>query len=100
MNDLNNVSLIGRLTHDLDLKSVGDNGNVTEFTIAVNRGKEADYVRCEAWNGVAEAATGHLEEGDRVAVDGRIAQDSWETGGEDRDRLKVVADQVQFLNRT
>ena len=59
---LNQVVLIGRLTHDPELRYTPGNGvAVTTFTIAVDRpyanqqgAREADFIRIVAWRKLAE----------------------------------------------
>ena len=54
---LNNVVLVGRLTADPEVKEVGKEGKVVNFTIAVQRtyktsegNYDADFIQCNVWN--------------------------------------------------
>ena len=53
---LNNVSLVGRLTKDAELRYTPSNVAVATFTLAVNRtfknengDREADFINCVMW---------------------------------------------------
>lgn len=70
----NVVALVGRLTKDVDVKSVGDN-NVCNFTLAVNRpvkDGEADFIQCQAWNKQADFIGAYLSKGSLVAITGSL----------------------------
>jgi single-strand DNA-binding protein len=99
---MNNVSLIGNLATEVDLKDVGEDRKVATFLLAVDRpGPDAgaDFVRISVWNKAAEACQRHIGKGRRVAVDGRIRSRSWEAeDGTRRSAVEVVAHRVQFLD--
>ncbi len=105
---LNKVFLIGNLTRDPDLRSLANGASVCEFGIAMNRryisnGREMDeacFVDIVVWGKSAENCRQFLEKGSLVMVEGRLQLDQWEdrNGGGKRSRLRVVAEQVQFLN--
>ena len=97
---MNNVSLIGNLASEVDLKEVGDK-QVANFLLAIDRpGKDAgaDFVRISAWEKQAEMCARYLSKGRRVAIDGRLRSRSWEEEGKRRSAVEVVANRVQFLS--
>ena len=58
---INNVTLVGRLTKDPELKYTPSNVAVATFTLAVNRNfkgangeREADFINCMMWRKQAE----------------------------------------------
>jgi single-strand DNA-binding protein len=99
---MNNVSLIGNLATEVDLKEVAGDRKVANFTLAVDRpGQDAgaDFVRIAVWNKQAETCERYLGKGRRVAVDGRLRSSSWEAeDGTRRSAVEVVAHRVQFLD--
>ena len=98
---MNVVTLIGNLATEVELKDVGEDRQVANFLLAVNRpGKdEADFVRLSTWNKQAETCARYLTKGKRVAVDGRLRSSSWEDAeGNKRSAVEVVANRVQFLS--
>ena len=97
---MNNVSLIGNLATDVDLRQVRDK-HVVSFLLAIDRpGKDAgaDFVGVSAWEKQAEMCARYLSKGKRVAVDGRLRSRSWEEEGKRRSAVEVVATRVQFLS--
>ena len=98
---MNVVTLIGNLATDVELRDVGDDRQVANFVLAVDRpGKdEADFVFVSTWNKQAETCARYLTKGKRVAVDGRLRSSSWEdSDGNKRSAIEVVANRVQFLS--
>jgi single-strand DNA-binding protein len=51
------------------------------------------------WDRLAENAAKYLRKGSPVFVEGRLKLDTWEDkeSGQNRQRLRVVADRMQFL---
>ena len=104
---MNNVSLIGRLTIDPEVRYTQTNNTmVVQFNIAVNRPyakpedeQKADFITILAWSKTAEFASKYFKKGQQVGVTGRI-----ETGYyDDKDgkrvyTTKVVADHLYFAD--
>ena len=110
MASLNKVFLLGNLTRDPDLRALPSGSAVCEFGIAVNRrymssnGQEVEepcFVDIVVWGRSAESCKQYLEKGSQVMSEGRLQLDQWEdrNGGGKRSRLRVIAEQVQFLSR-
>ena len=105
---LNKVVLIGRLTRDPELRSTTSNISVTTFTLAVDRRftnqqgeREADFIPIVTWRSLAETCHRYLSKGRLVAVSGRIQVRNYEgSDGQRRYITEVVADEVQFLERS
>ena len=79
---MNNVSLIGRLCKDPDIREVGKGDKATTmatFTLAVDRigSEDADFIRCVMFGKTAEFAEKYLAKGTRVGVTGRIQTGSY-----------------------
>ncbi len=97
---MNNVSLIGNLATDVELREVGADRKVASFLLAVGRGSReggADFVWVSAWERQAELCAEYLAKGRRVGVAGRLKSRTWEQDGRRRDAVEVVADRVDFL---
>lgn len=108
MPSFNSVTLLGNLTRDPELKTLASGGAVANFGLAVNRRwktdgetkEETTFVDCEAWGRTAELIGQYLTKGSACLVQGRLKYDTWEDkDGSRRSRLKVVAEQVQFIDR-
>lgn len=98
---MNSVVLTGNLATDVEVKDVGDDKQVANFVLAVDRGgsEEADFFRVSAWNKQAELCGRYLSKGRRIGVDGRLRSSSWEDGdGNKRSSVDVVAHHIEFLS--
>lgn len=75
---MNRVSLLGRLTKDLELRRTPSGISYCLFTIAVNRpfskdqDQQADFISCVAWRFNAENMVKFLRKGSLIALDGAI----------------------------
>ena len=103
---LNNVVLVGRLTADPEVKEVGKEGKVVNFTIAVQRtyknsegNYDADFIQCNAWNGIAENMSEYVKKGDLVGVKGILQTSTFEDkDGVKRYKTDVRVDKITFLS--
>lgn len=98
---INNVSLTGYLTKDIDLKYTNNGTAVTNFTIAVQRTftnaqgeRETDFIRCIAWRSTAETMSKYLNEGSRIGVTGAIRTGRYD----DKDGKTVFTTDVEVDN--
>ena len=100
---MNNVSLVGNLATEVDLREVSEGKKVASFLLAVNRpGKdsEADFVRVCAWDRQAELCTQYLAKGQQVGIEGRLRSHSWtDDDGKRRSSVEVTAGRVEFMWR-
>lgn len=109
MTDLNHVVLMGRLTKDLgsDERSFGylANGSArANVSIAVNRSKkvgeqwqdETSFFDVAIFGKTAENLKPYLTKGTQIAVDGYLKQDRWESEGQKKSRISIVANTVQL----
>lgn len=110
MASLNKVFLLGNLTRDPDLRGLPSGQNVCELRLAVSRrfqnssGQDVEdtcFVDVVVWGRTAANCKQFLSKGSQVMVEGRLQLDQWEdrNGGGQRQRLRVVAEQIQFMNR-
>lgn len=97
---MNNVSLIGRITKDIELRYTPSGKAVTKFTIAVKRKyskDESDFITIQAWDKTAELVGNYLGKGSLVGIDGRIQTGSYEKDGVKVYTTDVVAENIHFL---
>ena len=104
---MNSVSLVGRLTKDIETKKTSSGLSVASFTVACDRRKSkeaaegeptADFISCVAWRQSADFLGDYARKGDRIGVRGRIQTRNYD----DKDGRKVyvtevVADEVELL---
>ena len=101
---MNNVTLIGRLTRDPELRYISTNQTpVATFTLAVDRpfskDKQADFIRITVFGKQAENCERYLKQGRRSAVQGRIQTGSYKNkDGATIYTTEVIADRVEFLD--
>jgi single-strand DNA-binding protein len=105
---LNRVQLIGRLGKDPESHYTPSGKLVTKFSVAVGHRwktsegetKEAtEWFNVETWGRLAEVCQQYLGKGSLVFVEGRQQTDRYEQGGETRYYTRVVANQMQMLDR-
>lgn len=79
---MNNVSLIGRLTKDVELRKTSTGKDVASFTLAVERiggtEKQTDFINCKAWNKTAEVLNNYTKKGTKIGVSGSIQTGSYD----------------------
>ena len=107
MPSFNKVILMGNLTRDPDVRTVGANAvKVCRFALALNERRRdrngnlvdsSTFVEVDAWEKLAELCGQYLRKGRTVLVEGRLQMDNWERDGQKIQRLKVRAATVKFM---
>jgi single-strand DNA-binding protein len=106
--DLNKILLIGRLTRDPEYKLVNQT-SVVNFSLANNRvyitngekKEEVHYFDCESWGKQAETLKQFAKKGTRLAIEGRLKQERWDTpDGKVNSRIRIRVETFQFLGNT
>lgn len=104
---LNQVTLMGNLTRDPELRQTPNGQNVTSFSLALNRSykdssgewqEATDYIDIVCWGPLAERVAQYLSKGRRCLVQGRLQSRSWEQDGAKRSKVEVLANDVTFLD--
>ncbi len=105
---INRVVIVGRLTRDVELRSLPSGRSVANLRIACNSShKDADgqtserpnYFDVSVYGVSAESVARYTKKGSRVGVDGRLEWREWETAEQQRRQaVSIVADVVQFLD--
>lgn len=110
---MNNVSLLGRLTKDPELRYTQGGKASCRFTLAVDRGlsrekrqeleannqQTADFIFITAWGKTAELVANYLSKGRQVAVEGSIRTGSYENQeGQRVYTTEVWANRVHFIS--
>ncbi|EKR9302812.1 single-stranded DNA-binding protein [Enterococcus faecalis] len=102
---INNVTLVGRLTKDPDLRYTSSGSGVATFTLAVNRSftnqngdREADFINCVIWRKPAETMANYARKGTLLGVVGRIQTRNYENQQGQRVYVtEVVCESFQLL---
>ena len=72
---LNQTVLIGRITHEPELKETDNGTKVANITLAVPRGYknqngeyDTDFISCSLWRGIAENTVNYVKKGDLIGL--------------------------------
>ncbi len=109
MVDFNKTMLIGNLVQDPEVKNMGNNRKVTNFTIAINRtwkgpqgeeGSEVSYIDCSAFGKTGEAISTYLSKGRRIFIEGRLKQDKWKDKEtqKNQSKIKIIVENFHFMD--
>ena len=100
------ITVVGNLTADPEIRTVGNGSSVASFTIAStprtwnrNTGQFEDgqalFMRCSAWRDMAEHCAQSLSKGMRVIAQGRLQQRSYQANdGSQRTVIELQVDEI------
>jgi single-strand DNA-binding protein len=102
---MNLVIMIGNLTQDPELRYTASGTAVANMRIAVgNKFKSGEEMKEETlfidvivWGKQGENASQYLSKGRQVMVEGRLQERSWESDGQTRKKVEIVARSVKYL---
>jgi single-strand DNA-binding protein len=116
MANYNKVVLVGRLTRDVETRTIPSGATVAKFGFAVstNRKKnpqtgqwedEPMFIDCEAWNRsdtykLADTIRDFCRKGSQILIEGELRLDQWQdkTSGQNRSKHKIVVNAMQLLD--
>lgn len=100
----NQVTVVGNLTRDPELRYTPSGAAVAKFGLAVNRSytnrngekvEDTSFFNVNSWRQLAENVAESLSVGIRVIVSGRLQSRSWETeDGQKRTVVEIEADEI------
>ena len=101
---LNKIFVMGRLTHDPELRRTGSGTPVCSFSIACDRDfksqsgeKETDFFDVVAWRATGEFVSKYFTKGRMAVVSGRLQIDNYtDNDGNKRKSAKVIAENIYF----
>jgi single-strand DNA-binding protein len=106
--DLNNVSLIGNLVRDPEMKYTQSGMAVCKISIANNFQQkknneyvdDVNYFDISVFGSVAENCGKYLKKGSKIGVSGELRQNRWtdNQSGQNRSKVEIISNQIQFLN--
>jgi single-strand DNA-binding protein len=108
MPTLNRVQIIGYLGRDPETRYTSTGRKVTHFSVAVSRRwrnaegelqEATNWFNIEAWGRLGEISQEYLKKGSLVYIEGRLQTDRYEYEGETRVSTKVIARNIQMLDR-
>jgi single-strand DNA-binding protein len=101
----NTITVVGNLTRDPEIRYTASGQANARLGVAVSRRwqnrqtseweERTSFFNVVAWGDMAENISDTLAKGNRVIVNGRLEQRSWETEqGEKRSVVEIVADEI------
>jgi len=104
--NLNKVTLIGRITQDLELKTTPTGKEVLSFSIATNqtwkdqsgqKQEKTDFHNIVAWGNQASTLAQYCVKGQEMYVEGKLETRSWDDAdGKKNYRTEVKLDKFEF----
>jgi len=101
---MNKVILKGNITRDIELKDIGNDKKVANFSIAVRRDYknqsgeyETDFFNCSAFGNTADFLSKFFSRGSQILLIGHLQNNQWETdNGEKRTATNVIVESIEF----
>lgn len=104
---MNNVSLIGNISQEPELRYAPSGSAICSFSIAINRifkrdnEPDADFFDVVCFGKTAEYVAQNMAKGVKVGITGRLQNDTWTdqaTGGK-RSKVKIIAENVEWAQK-
>lgn len=100
---LNQVTLIGRIAKLPELRVTETGKKIATVTLAVPRNYknmngeyDTDFLDCTLWTNIAENTTEYFQQGDIIAIQGRVEN----LNKSSSNRIKIVGNKVTFIRST
>jgi single-strand DNA-binding protein len=101
----NRVIMGGNLVADPELRYTQSGTAVSNMRIAVGSKyksgeewkEETLFIGVVVWGKQAESVSQYLSKGRQVLVEGRLQERSWESDGQTRKKMEIVASTVKFI---
>lgn len=101
---LNQLILVGRLAQDIQINKTDNGKKVATLTLAVPRSfknmegnYDTDFIRCVAWDNIAENTSLYCHKGDIVGVKGRLQSRNLDKNDKKETVMEVIAEKITFL---
>jgi len=105
--NLNQATLIGRLTRDPEIKALPNGTKVTNFSIATiysykkedgTKVENPEFSNCVAFGKVAEIIGQYLKKGQLAMIQGRLQTQSWDDkdSGKKMYRTEIIVEKMQM----
>lgn len=106
---INQATVSGNLTRDVEVRTTAGGMSVLKGSVAVNERRKnsmgewedyPSYVDFIMFGARAEKVAQYLSKGTKVCLQGKLRQDRWESNGEKRSKLEVIAEEIEFYKKT
>lgn len=105
---INQVTLMGNLTRDPDLRQTPGGQQVVSISLALNSSyqdkatqewkEKTEFIDVVAWAKLAENVSTFTKKGSRVLVQGKLQTRQWEQDGQKRSKTEVLASDITFMD--
>ena len=106
---INHVVISGNLTRDPELRQTASGMAILTLGIAVNDRRKnpqtgewedvPNYFTVKVFGKRAESLESKLAKGSKVYVDGRLSWSQWESNGEKRSKVEIIANVFEYERR-
>ena len=100
---MNKISLVGRLTKDVELSATKNGKSYCRFSVASReKGKDSEgkeitnFFNCTAWNEKAKLIQKFCKKGDRISLYGYLVFKKFN----DKQYAELTVEEVEFINNT
>lgn len=101
---MNNVSIMGRLCADPEIRTTSNGVEVTSFAIAVDRTftpkgqeKQTDFIDCVAWRNTALFINRYFRKGEMIAITGELQTRTYEDKNKNKRKVtEVIINKADF----
>lgn len=104
---LNQLTLLGRLTRDVEIRHTQGGTTIAKFGIAVDSyaGKDRDgeakkrtlFLDCAAFETTGENIAKHFKKGDPILLVGELTYQTWEKDGQKRSKHEMLVQRFSFI---
>lgn len=105
---MNKCFISGNLTRDPELRSTQGGSQVLTFGVAVNDRKRnpqtgewedvPNFLDCVVFGNRAESLSKLMSKGMRVAIEGKLRWSQWDSNGQKRSKVEIIADEVVLMS--
>ena len=100
---LNNITIMGRMTREPEIRRTQSGAAVASFSVACERDfgnngeRETDFFDCVSWKGTADFIGKYFTKGSMIVINGRLQSRSWtDKDGRNRKTVEILANSVYF----
>ena len=95
---LNHCILTGHLGADPEMFYTKEGEPIASFNLAFKSGKEkTGWIKVTCFKKLAEVCEKYLHKGAKITVVGSLDQEKWESKGENRTTIKIIAQSIEFI---
>lgn len=96
---MNNITISGRITNNLELKKTNGDKQYLINTLAVRRDeKTTDFIKFVVWNHQAEYLSKYGNKGDKAVISGSLQVNQYESNGQKREDYRVVVNSIELMS--